>query len=124
MNKSEEQESALKNIKMGYNGFLLGYNKIDKNKNLMHLTLLNQGIKRCGHFYKYKSLYLNDQYFNFLMCQTLNLGLQLFCGTTDLKKFSWLPIQWKIKIPLPHIIKILKVFFYFLQQYKLFENNQ
>ena len=37
------------------------------------------------------------------MCQSWNLGLLLsFCRITNLKYFSWLPIQQKIKLPLPN----------------------
>ena len=48
-----------------------------KNKNLVHLTLLNHSIKRCCRFLKHKFLFLDDQYFYFSICRPLNWRLLL-----------------------------------------------
>ena len=31
--------------------FLFGYDKIEKNENLVYLTVLNHGVKKCGRFH-------------------------------------------------------------------------
>ena len=78
--------------------FLLDYSKIHKNKNLVHLILLNHRAKKCTFVdIKVQVFLTRESMFLFLDMPTLKLKIIIIILLTgNLKKFSQLPVHQKM----------------------------